>query len=128
MENENPREEEDQEEAENQLPTSIGDQHSGKRGQRYAVFVQWERGKAPQYAEEVVSSGSQLALSQARNTIERRWDPVSIWVVARDAITKSKPGEKSLSPDTDRSYRETAWYAQNLPEIPDDQQEVFGDD
>lgn len=118
----------DQEEADEKLPISIDEEHSGKKGQRYAVFVQWERGKPPQYEEEVISSDPELALAQAKHVTERRWDPVSVWVTSEKEITKSRPGDSSLYPSTDRSYRETAWYAQNRPEGPDDEEGVFADD
>jgi phenylacetate-CoA oxygenase PaaH subunit len=105
----------------------IGESFEGERGRRFAVFVQWEPGDAHQYEESVVSSDPELALSQARRTIERRWDPESIWVVDHRQIAKTKPDDESMAPSTDRSYMTTAYYAREmeLPEIADDD-EVFG--
>lgn len=114
----------------------VGEEFEGQHGRRFAVFVQWERGEPHQYEESVVSTDPELALSQARETIERRWSPHNIWVVRHKAIKKTRTGDKSLSREnTDKSYRTTAYYAQNL-ELPDvefeesddEYEEVFGDD
>lgn len=105
----------------------IGESFDGERGRRFAVFVQWKPGEAHQYEESVVSSDPELAISQARRTIERRWDPESIWVVDHGEIAKTSPDDESIAPSTDRSYMTTAYYARHmeLPEIADDD-EVFG--
>lgn len=104
----------------------ISSEFSGERGERFAVFVQWEQNDPHQYEETVVSSDSELALSQARSTIERRWDPESVWVLPHEEIAKPED-QKSLGPSTSRSYRTTAYYAKNM-ELPDlaDDDEVFG--
>ncbi|MCD2204041.1 hypothetical protein [Halobacterium sp. KA-6] len=105
----------------------ITEAFSGDHGERFAVFVQWEPGEPYQYEETVVSSDSELALSQTRETIERRWNPEGVWVVAHDDIVKPSK-QASLAPSADRDYRTTAYYARNmeLPEIADDDEEVFG--
>lgn len=106
----------------------VGEEFSGQHGERFAVFVQWEPGETFQYEESVVSSDSKLALLQAREVIDRRWDPESVWIVPHTEIMSPDLEEISLSPSTDRSYRTTAYYAQNMemPEITDDDDEVFG--
>lgn len=106
----------------------IGEEFTGEHGERFAVFVQWEPGDPHQYEETVVSSDSRLAVIQAREVIERRWDPEGVWVVPHAAIAKADPEEVGLAPSTDRSYRTTAYYARNMemPEITDDDEEVFG--
>lgn len=104
----------------------ITDEFTGEHGKRFAVFVKWESGEPHQYEETVVSSDPELALSQARETIERRWDPESVWVAAHeDMMVRDDP--KQLAPSTDRDYRTTAYYARNMemPDIADDD-EVFG--
>lgn len=109
----------------------IGEEFDGERGRRFAVFVQWERGEPHQYEESLVSSDPEMALSQARETIERRWSPESIWIVRHKAVKKTKVGDKSLSREnTDKSFRTTAYYAKNLkfPEGDVEEGEVFGDD
>lgn len=105
----------------------IDREFSGEKGERFAVFVQWTPGEPHEYEESVVSSDSELALSQARETIERRWDPESVWVVSHEDIM-ALSDRKSLSPSTDRDYRTTAYYAQNMemPDIAEDDDEVFG--
>jgi phenylacetate-CoA oxygenase PaaH subunit len=105
----------------------IGGGFSGERGERFAVFVQWETGEPHQYEETVVSSDSELALSQARQTIERRWNPESIWVVSHEDIMEPDD-QMSLAPTTDRDYRTTGYYARNMemPDIADEDEEVFG--
>ena len=105
----------------------VSEEFSGEYGERFAVFVQWKAGEPHQYEETVVSSDSELALMQAREVVERRWDPEGVWVVPHSEILQPDPEKMALAPSTDRSYRTTAYYAREmeLPEIADDD-EVFG--
>lgn len=96
----------------------ITESFTGEKGERFAVFVQWEAGDPHQYEETVVSSDSEMALIQAREVIERRWDPVDVWVVPHSEIAQPDPEKMGLAPATDRDYRTTAYYARNM-EMPD---------
>lgn len=79
----------------------------------YAVFVQWQRGKPHEYAETVTAPDREMAIMFAKRNVDVRGEPVSIWVVPHDEITKTRPDNTTLVPRTDRGYRTAGWYAQH---------------
>ena len=83
----------------------------------YEVFVQWQRGKPHEHAETVNASDPDMALTLAKRNVDLRLNPVDIWVAPRRAMRRVSPDDPSLSPSTDRSYRETSWYAENRIEV-----------
>jgi len=93
--------------------------YEAERGHQdvYEVFVQWQRGKPHEHAETVNASDPDMALTLAKRNIDLRSDPVDIWVAPRRAMRRVSPEDPSLRPSTDRSYRQTAWYAEHRIEV-----------
>lgn len=83
----------------------------------YEVFVQWQRGKPHEHAETVNAPDPDMALMLAKRNIDLRSEPVDIWVAPRRAMRRIRPGDSTVVPSTDRSYRRTHWYAENNVEV-----------
>lgn len=86
----------------------------------FRVFVQWERGSPHQCTGSVLAPDKEMALLFAKRTVDRRRDPVSIWVSPEDAFLETDPDDTTLEQTTDREYRNVEWYAQNYID-PEDQ-------
>ncbi len=83
----------------------------------YEVFVRWRRAEPCEHAETVNASDREMALTLAKRNVDVRSGPLEIWVVPRAAITATEPEDSTLSPSTDRGYRNVAWYAENRIEV-----------
>lgn len=83
--------------------------------ERFEVFVQWNRGDAHVHAETVTASDAKMALHLAKRNVDVRRGPLDIWIVPRDAVTRTSDDDTTLSPSLDRDYRNVQWYAENDP-------------
>jgi phenylacetate-CoA oxygenase PaaH subunit len=72
----------------------------------YEVLVQWKRGAPHEHAETIDAPTDRMALLLAKRNIDMRQEPLSIWVVPREAVSRTDPEDPTLSVDTDRSYRQ----------------------
>lgn len=77
----------------------------------YEVFVQWQRGKPHQHAETVTAPDDEMALMLAKRNVDVRAGPLEIWVVPRSEIARTPPNDETLTPSTDREYRNVTGYA-----------------
>lgn len=103
---------------------SGGDSTADDAGDRpteepYEVFVQWERGQPHEYAETVNAPDAEMALLLAKRNVDVRAEPLEIRVAPRRAFLSTAPDDPTLTPSTDRSYRNVASYARQL-EGPDE--------
>jgi ring-1,2-phenylacetyl-CoA epoxidase subunit PaaB len=89
----------------------------------YEVLVQWKRGAPHEHAETIDAPTDRMALLLAKRNIDTRQEPLSIWVVPREEVSRTQPEDPTLKFGTDRSYRNISWYAENKVEIPDQQAE-----
>lgn len=118
----------DSEETEAEQPTDVEDDHptdveddtlqlepdpDSDHSEPYEVLVQWKRGEAHEHAETIDAPSDRMALMLAKRNIDMRQNPLSIWVVPRREITRSRPQDPTLELSTDRSYRNISWYAEN---------------
>lgn len=78
--------------------------------QRFDVYVQWERGKPHQHEESIRASNKDTALMLAKRNVDVRLEPLSLRVAARSATKTTKLGDPSLTPGTDRTYRNVQGY------------------
>lgn len=78
--------------------------------QRFDVYVQWERGKPHQHEESIRASNKDTALMLAKRNIDVRLEPLSLRVAARSATKTTRLGDPSLTPGTDRTYRNVQGY------------------
>jgi phenylacetate-CoA oxygenase PaaH subunit len=83
----------------------------------YEVFVQWERGDPHQHAETIDAPSAEMAVMLAKRNVDVRQEPLSIWTVPRRELTRTGPGDRTLVPETDRSYRSVGWYARNQVDV-----------
>lgn len=89
----------------------------------YEVLVQWKRGAPHEHAETIDAPTDRMALLLAKRNIDMRQEPLSIWVVPREAVSRTDPEDPTLSVDTDRSYRQISWYAKNKVDVSDQAEE-----
>lgn len=59
----------------------------------WEVFLRPRRGLAHQHVGSVRASDPDMALTRARDLFTRRGDPLSLWVVASEAVHASSPDE-----------------------------------
>lgn len=85
----------------------------------YEVLVQWKRGAPHEHAETIDAPTDRMALLLAKRNIDMRQEPLSIWVVPRNAVSRTQPEDPTLKFGTDRSYRQISWYAENEVDVPD---------
>lgn len=85
----------------------------------YEVFVQWKRGEPHEHAETIDAPSRSMALMLAKRNVDVRSEPLSIWVAPRRAFDRSAPGDTTLVPRTDRSYRQVGWYAEHRVDLPE---------
>jgi phenylacetate-CoA oxygenase PaaH subunit len=77
----------------------------------YYIFVQWNRGKPHEYAQTITAADDEMALMLAKRNIDLRAEPVDIWVAPRSSFTQeSLDDDPSLTPSTDREYRNVTGY------------------
>lgn len=79
--------------------------------QEFEVFVQWERGKPHTHEEVVNASDAEMAITLAKRNVDVRREPESIWVVPRSEVRATTSDDPTLTPSTERSYRNVEWYA-----------------
>lgn len=89
----------------------------------YEVFVQWTRGQPHEHAETIDAPSDEMAVMLAKRNVDVRAEPLSIWVTPRRALTRSRPGDTTLVPETDRSYRSVQWYAEHQVDLDADPSE-----
>lgn len=82
----------------------------------YEVFVQWKRGDPPRHEETVRAVDREMALHHAKRNVDRRMEPVSVWVAPQEEFAKAGPDD-AISTSTDRKFRDLAWVAQNTPDV-----------
>lgn len=83
----------------------------------YEVFVQWKRGQPHEHAETIDAPSDEMAVMLAKRNVDVRGEPLSIWVTPRRALTRTRPGDTTLVPGTDRGYRSVQWYAENQVDL-----------
>lgn len=83
----------------------------------YEVFVQWERGEPHQHAETIDAPSDEMAVMLAKRNVDVRQEPLSIWTVPRRALTRTGADDRTLVPETDRSYRSVGWYAKHQVDV-----------
>lgn len=81
-----------------------------KQKGRFDVYVQWKRGEAHQHEESIRASDLDTALLLAKRNVDVRLEPISLRVVPRTATKTTKLGDPSLTPGTDRSFRNVHGY------------------
>lgn len=77
---------------------------------RFDVYVQWKRGEPHQHEESIRASDLDVALMLAKRNVDVRQEPLSLRVVPRTATKTTKLGDPTLTPGTDRSYRNVQGY------------------
>lgn len=79
----------------------------------YEVFVQWQRGEPHEHAETVTAPDPEMALTLAKRNVDVRSEPVDVWVAPQAAMRKTSADDTTLTPSTDRGYRNVQWYAEH---------------
>lgn len=77
---------------------------------RYDVYVQWSRGEPHQHEESIRASDVDTALMLAKRNVDVRLEPVSLRVVPRAATAMTQLEDPTVTPSTDRAYRDVAGY------------------
>lgn len=76
----------------------------------FDVYVQWKRGEPHKHEESIRASDLGTALMLAKRNVDVRLGPLSLRVVPRTATKTTKLGDPTVTPGTDRTYRNVQGY------------------